>query len=270
MFAPRMYLLPNKSALLLGLLLLGMACPALAEKTDREKPIHIESDKMSLDNANKVSIFEGKVELTQGTLRLIAEKVVVTEDASGHKFCVATGHLASFRQKRDEANEYVEGYGERIEYNTLTEKIDLFIRARVKREQDDVSGDHITYSTITEIFRVNSPEKTGRVRATLQPQNKDEKNSAPKAGTPKTKAVQPVSVEPKQSEPVPSHPISVEPKVFEAVSAESKSAGISATAPKSAEIKTSEPASFVPNASTTIRVEPVISNPSPAPAQSEK
>ena len=214
MFTPRMYPLPNKFSLLLGIVLFGWICSSHAEKADREKPIHIESDKMSLDNANKISVFEGKVELTQGTLRLIAEKVVVTEDATGHKFCVASGHLASFRQKRDEANEFVEGYGERIEYNTLTEKIDLFIHARVKRDQDDVSGDHITYSTVTEIFRVYSPANTGRVRATLQPKNKDERNSSPKDVAPKaaeTKVVQPITVEPKTSEPASIQPLKVEP-----------------------------------------------------------
>lgn len=216
MFKLRMYRLPIKLFLLPGILLFGWICSAQAEKTDREKPIHIESDRMSLDNANKVSVFEGKVELTQGTLRLIAEKVVVTEDATGHKFCIATGHLASFRQKRAEANEYVEGYGERIEYNTLSEKIDLFIHARVKRDQDDVSGDHITYSTVTEIFRVNSPENTGRVRATLQPKNKDENNSSPKATAPKapeTKTIQSVTDEPKASEPAAVQPIKVEPAI---------------------------------------------------------
>lgn len=263
-----MFQLPNKSSLFLGMLLFGLICPAHAEKADREKPIHIESDKMSLDNANKVSVFEGKVELTQGTLRLIAEKVVVTEDATGHKFCVATGHLASFRQKRDEANEYVEGYGERIEYNTLTEKIDLYIRARVKREQDDVSGDHITYSTVTEIFRVNSPENSGRVRATLQPQNKDEKNSSSKTG--KTKPVQPITSEPKQSEPVPAHPYTVEPKASEPVSTENKAVDASTAGAKTLESKTSEPASIAPDTTTPIRIEPVTSEPSPAPAQSEK
>jgi lipopolysaccharide export system protein LptA len=209
-----MFQLPNKLSLVLGILLIGQLCAAHAEKADREKPIHIESDRMSLDNSNKISIFEGKVELTQGSLRLIAEKVVVTEDATGHKFCVASGHLASFRQKRDGANEYVEGYGERIEYNTLTEKIDLFVHARVKRDQDDVSGDHITYSTVTEIFRVNSPENTGRVRATLQPKNKDEKISSPKIVAPKeaeTKDVQANTAEPKASAPAKVQPVNVEP-----------------------------------------------------------
>jgi lipopolysaccharide export system protein LptA len=201
----------NKRALLLGMLLMGQICVAHAEKADRDKPLHLESDRLNLDNTNHVSIFEGKVELTQGTLRVLAEKIVVTEDASGHKFCVATGHLASFRQKRDAVNEYVEGYGERIEYDTLNEKIDFFVRARVKRDQDDVRGDHITYNTQTEIFRVSSPEKTGRVRATLQPKSKDNQSLAPKVAEPKeleskgaeSKHVESKSVEPKPSELIP-------------------------------------------------------------------
>ena len=201
-----------------------------AEKADRDKPIHIESDKMSLDNANHISVFEGKVELTQGTLRVLAEKAVVTEDAAGNKFCVATGHLASFRQKRDEANEYVEGYGERIEYNTLTEKIDLFIRARVKREQDDVRGDHITYNTQTEIFRVNSPENTGRVRATLQPKNKDTKSAPAKVAEPKTTGAKPDS---------PAVPVL---KSSDVKAAESISTELKPVATKVVEPKASEPA----------------------------
>ncbi len=200
----------DKVSLLLGILLFGQVFLVHAEKADRDKPLNIEADRMSLDNANHVSIFDGKVELDQGTLRVIAERVVVTEDATGHKFCVATGHLASFRQKRDGANEFVEGYGERIEYNTLSERIDLYVRARVKRDQDDVRGDHITYSTQTEIFRVNSPENTGRVRATLQPKNKDAKNpepvssepNAPAASQTETKTIEPITT-PKSSEPVP-------------------------------------------------------------------
>jgi lipopolysaccharide export system protein LptA len=232
-----MYLLSNKVSLLLGILLFGQTCLVHAEKADRDKPLNIEADRMSLDNANHVSIFDGKVELTQGSLRVIAEKVVVTEDATGHKFCVATGHLASFRQKRDGANEYVEGYAERIEYNTLIEKIDLYVRARVKRDQDDVRGDHITYSTQTEIFRVSSPENTGRVRATLQPKNKDATNPEPDApAASQTKTIEPI-IAPQSSKPAPAEPNAINPNVTE------------------------------PKAIAPIIVEPVSSEPAPATKQ---
>lgn len=164
---------PNKLLILLAALLFSLLTPAYAEKADREKPIHIESDRVNVDDARRVSTFEGNVELTQGTLHFIAEKLVVTEDANGNKFCVATGRLASFKQKRDDINEYVEGYGERIEYNTSNETVNFYGQARVKRDKDEVRGNHITYSTLTEIFHVSGSSSSGRVSAVIQPKNKE-------------------------------------------------------------------------------------------------
>src|SRR3989338_10546744 len=89
------------------------------------------------------------------------------------------------RQKREGLDEYVEGYGERIEYDTRAETVDFYVRARLKRDLDEVLGEHITYSAKTEIFQVNggastesSPPK--RVRAVLQP-NPQEKAALPPA-----------------------------------------------------------------------------------------
>lgn len=168
-----MNLRPDKTILLSGLLLLCCAGAAHAERADRDKPIQIISDRLNVDDAKHVSTFEGNVELTQGTLHLISDRLVVSEDAAGNKLCVATGRPASFRQKRDASDEYVEGYGERIEYDSLAEVVNFYVRARVKRELDDVRGDHITYSTQTETFFVSGRKKNGRVRATIQPKNKN-------------------------------------------------------------------------------------------------
>lgn len=175
------------STALCCLLLLIWSGPLFAENADREKPIHLESDRVLIDDVKQTSVFEGKVELTQGTLRILAEKVVLTQDKQGYKHCTATGQLASFRQKHEGSDEYMEGYGERIEYDTRAETVDFFVRARVKREQDDVQGDHIAYSTRTEVFQVSGdpsqaddPNK-GRVHAVIQPKNTvPATNAAPK------------------------------------------------------------------------------------------
>ena len=92
-----------------------------AELADRDKPMHLEANQLSIDDAKQISVFEGKVKLTQGTMIINADKIVVVQDKEGFKHGTATGHPASFRQKRDGLNEYVEGYGERIEYDTKTE-----------------------------------------------------------------------------------------------------------------------------------------------------
>jgi len=174
------------------LLFLGWSGVLRAENSDREKPIHLESDRVVVDDIAQTSVFEGRVELTQGTLQIQAEKIVLTQDKEGYKHCTATGKLASFRQKHEGTADYMEGFGERIEYDTRGEIVDFFVQARVKRAQDDVQGDHIAYSTRTEIFQVsgdpnnsNDPNK-GRVHAVIQPKSKEASRNPAQTNAPLT------------------------------------------------------------------------------------
>ena len=175
-----------------SLLLLAWTGTLRAENADREKPIHLESDRVVVDDVTQTSVFEGNVELTQGTLQIEAAKIVLTEDKQGYKHCTATGKLAHFRQKHEGTGEYMEGYGERIEYDTRTETVDFFVQARVKRNQDDVQGDHIEYSTHTEVFQVSGDPKNindpnrGRVHAVIQPKSKEGAGSPAQKDAPLT------------------------------------------------------------------------------------
>lgn len=160
--------------LLFGLLLPLWAPACFAERADRDKPMRLEADQVLVDDAQQVSTFTGNVQLIQGTMLIRGDKIVVAQDKEGYKHGTAYGNTASFRQKREGLDEYVEGYGERIEYDTRAETVDFYVRARVKRELDEVRGEHITYNAKTEIFHVNSGLKTlgdeppKRVRAVLQ------------------------------------------------------------------------------------------------------
>jgi len=178
-------LLANFSRLM-ALFFLVIASHSYAENADRQQPINLESDSVTVDDAKKTSTFIGQVKLTQGTLKITAEKLIVTQDADGFSTSTAIGQLATFRQKREGSDEIVEGYAETIIYDTRNEIVDLKSKARVKRTADEVRGDHINYSTKTEIFKVigitNAPANTpnqGRVRAVIQPKNKDSKQGKP-------------------------------------------------------------------------------------------
>jgi lipopolysaccharide export system protein LptA len=192
------------NAALFGLLFLAWSGLLHAENADRNKPIHLESDRVFIDDLRQISVFEGKVQLTQGTLSIQAEKIVVTQDDQGYKHCTATGRTASFRQKHEGSDDYVEGYGERIEYDTRAETVDFYGQARVKREQDDVHGDHISYSTRTEVFQVSGdPDQAdgpnrGRVHAVIQPRSKE-----PAGGSPPKDAPLAIQPSPTLSKPKP-------------------------------------------------------------------
>lgn len=169
-------------------LLIFVSFPSYAERADRDKPINIDADQVLVDDAKQTSTFTGKVILIQGTMVIHGDKVVVVEDKQGYKQGTAYGHTASFRQKREGLDEYVEGYGERIVYDTRLDTVDFYVQARVKRAQDEVRGEHITYNSKTEIFQADdkgAASDTGapkRVHAVLhsKPKSGDDAD-APKA-----------------------------------------------------------------------------------------
>jgi lipopolysaccharide export system protein LptA len=166
------------------------APPARAEKADREKPVNLEADRVTVDDAKQIAVFEGNVVLTQGTLQIRGDRMEVRQDKEGFRHGTTWGKLAYFRQKREGHDEYIEGWAERIEYDGRAEKVQMFTRAMVKRGEDEVRGNYISYDSQTEFYQVigggakaasaNNPD--GRVRAVLQPKPKEK----PAPGAPVT------------------------------------------------------------------------------------
>jgi lipopolysaccharide export system protein LptA len=164
------------------------ALPAHAERADRDKPLNIEADRMLADDGKQTVIFEGRVVLTQGTFVLRADKLTVRQDKEGFQSGVAVGSPATFRQKRDGVDEWIDGEAQRIEYDGKGERVELFDKARVSRDKDEVRGNYISYDTRSEIYRVQGAKelpaapggRDGRVRAVIQPKKKDD-GAAPRA-----------------------------------------------------------------------------------------
>lgn len=164
------------------------ASSAFAEKADRDKPMQLEANRVSIDDAKKIQILEGDVVIIKGTMMLKADRVVVTEDQYGFQKGTAFGGksgLARFRQKREGREEYTEGEAERIEYNTNSEIAEFFHRAWVKSGEDQVRGDYIWYDAVSEKYLVTAGETRDpkgpppRVRAVLQPKSKGSQPEQP-------------------------------------------------------------------------------------------
>lgn len=153
---------------------------AHAEKADKDKPTEIESNRMMSDDARQMTIFEGNVVLTKGTLVVHADRVVVRQDADGFQHVTATGSPVRFRQKTDAQNgkegSWIDGEAKRVELDQHEDKVELFDNARVTRDKDVVRGNYIFLDERSGFFSVSGGADTqqGRVRAVLQP-----KTSAP-------------------------------------------------------------------------------------------
>ena len=100
-------------------------------------------------------------------MRMTAAKVVVREDAERHKFYVASGSPVTFRQKRDKVDEWVEGFAERAEFDDRNDVLKLYNRARVKSNQNEITGDFISYDMKREVAEVSgAPPGTAAPRRT--------------------------------------------------------------------------------------------------------
>lgn len=167
----------RRVTVLLGAALL-LPLGAQAEKADSEKPLEIESNAMSADNLRKVVVFNGAVVLTKGTIRITADRLVLTEGEQGSNQAKATGTPVRFRQRLEpkdgKEGVWLDGEALRVVYDERTERVELFDKARVTRDGDEVRGDYILYDQRTEFFsaRTDKASTSGRVRAIIQPRLK--------------------------------------------------------------------------------------------------
>ncbi|MBS0435980.1 MAG: lipopolysaccharide transport periplasmic protein LptA [Proteobacteria bacterium] len=160
------------------------AAPAFAEKADRFKPLNVEADQPGrIDLLNQHVVFNGNVVVTKGTMTIRAGRIEVRETPDGYHSAVAIGSPnkpATFRQKRDGVDEWIEGEAERLEYDGKTDTIRFVGNAAVRRLRgstvaDEIAGNVVSYDSIAEVFSVSGGAAAtpanpgGRVRAVLTP-----------------------------------------------------------------------------------------------------
>jgi lipopolysaccharide export system protein LptA len=167
--------------------------PAFAEKADRFKPLNVEADQPGrIDLLNQYVVFNGNVVVTKGTMTIRAGRIEVRETPEGYHSAVAIGAAnrpATFRQKRDGVDEWIEGEAERLEYDGKTDTIRFVTNAAVRRLRgstvaDEIAGQIVSYDSIAEVFSVSGGAAAtptnpgGRVRAVLTPREGSEAEAA--------------------------------------------------------------------------------------------
>lgn len=166
----------------------GAVVSVHAERADRDAPMQVEADTLRYDDAQRTSVFTGRVFITKGTIRIRAQRVEVRQDEQGYQFGVATGNAterAFYRQKREGLDEYIEGEAERIEYDGRADRVTLRGQAELRRYRgtalaDRTVGAVIVYDNRDDTFSVDGARdrpgaegSAGRVRATLTPRSAD-------------------------------------------------------------------------------------------------
>lgn len=175
------------------------ALPAQAEKADKQKPINYSADHGDVNYQTKVGTLSGNVVVTQGTMTIHADRIVIRQNPDNSLSVSAFGNPVSFRQKRDGYDEYFDGFAQHAEYDGSREFLELFDRALLRRGQDEIRSNYITYNVATEVFkaegRAGSPtapvagDPGARVRGVFQPKSESTPGGGKEGGAAKDAGV---------------------------------------------------------------------------------
>lgn len=142
---------PNRLLKLAALLILICSVsPLHALSTDKQQDMEITADSAEMDDMKGISIYRGDVIVVQGTMRITGDIMTVYFDDNGDmELAVMEGKPATYRQLPDDSEVYDEAYALRMEYYTLKDYIILIDEGLVIQEGLRMTGDRIEYDTVS-------------------------------------------------------------------------------------------------------------------------
>ena len=154
--------------LLATLLLLVTPVATWGLDTNRSQPIHIEADRATLVEEGNKSIFEGNVQLRQGTLHLQGDHMTVLLTDKQVDKIILTGKPASLQQKQGDTDQHAEA--DNIEYSASDERVILLGNARVwQTGAEEFRSERIVFNLKDNTVNAGSKNSQDRVQITIQP-----------------------------------------------------------------------------------------------------
>jgi len=179
----------NKLAVLLTISLFNTHTFAL--ESDFDQPIHVSSVKQHASMKTNTIIFTDEVLLTQGSIKITADKLTVIRGAQpNHETMTAEGNVATFQQIQDDGKP-LNAEAQHIIYDVAKSKITLTKNAQLKQLDSQVNGAEIIYFLDTQELNVSTDQnKQERVKTIFLPAQfeKDKSTKSTKSSTPKTTA----------------------------------------------------------------------------------
>jgi len=158
--------------LLLGSLVFGLSAPLLAAKKDLTQEITIKSKRQSADLKNKIASYLDEVNISQGTISIVADIVQVYSGIDSNTkeksdTYLAKGDPAIFQQALEDGS-LISLQANEIKYQPDLHIITVSGNAQVKQAGSKVTGETITYNTLSEKLEAIS-RNDDSVTTVLQP-----------------------------------------------------------------------------------------------------
>jgi lipopolysaccharide export system protein LptA len=144
-----------------------------AYESDSDEPIFLESDSAKWDEESQKSTYRGNVIVTQGSMLLTGELLIVTSKNNEINRMVITGEKAKYKQKTI-TGKIINGEAKKIQYYVDKAKIIFLDKAILTQTNNIVRSNRIVYKTDTENITAGDKKGKSRVKMTLEPKKDNE------------------------------------------------------------------------------------------------
>ncbi|MEW8505577.1 MAG: lipopolysaccharide transport periplasmic protein LptA [Candidatus Thiodiazotropha sp.] len=152
------------------LALLAISPQSQALESDREQPLHLEADSLSIDEGSGVVLYEGNVEITQGSLKLWADRLWVHRRQGKTEKIIGEGAPVRFRQLMDKESGEVHGEAMRIEITVDSDELLMIDDALLEQGGNRFRNDRIIYNRSKALVRAgSSAQGKQRVQVVIEP-----------------------------------------------------------------------------------------------------
>lgn len=150
-----------------GAFLLVLATASHALESDRRQPADIGADRYDTDLKTGLTVFEGNVVLTQGTLELKADRAEITQKEQRIARALISGSPATLKQMLDDGP--IDARATQIEYQLDSGQVVLTGAVEIRSPRGTLSGERVEYDLKT--GRIQGSSTPGeRVRLRVEPE----------------------------------------------------------------------------------------------------
>lgn len=157
--------------------LLLCAFAVQAKQSDYKEKIYVDSLRQQAELASNKITFLDDVIITQGTIKITADKVeVIRHGEQGAEEMIAYGKPATFFQVLDNGKP-VNAKADQLSYRLKEKLVVLTNNAELKQEDSQVNGDLIRYDIEKQQMMAESAKKGSRVKTVFLPEQVQQQNS---------------------------------------------------------------------------------------------
>lgn len=159
-----------------------------ALNSDRNQTINIQADKAVSNEKTGVTTYEGTVQIDQGSLRILADRVTIERQDNKVKLIVATGKPARFQQRPAADKNLVVAEGFTINYIVAKDRIILKQNALLEQEGTTMTGESIDYDIAHSVVKAGDGNNgsQSRVQIVIPAQNNTDVETATPTETTET------------------------------------------------------------------------------------